>query len=1179
MATQEFLDAFRSGGVDLRHLLLLVVPRNDDLASDTLYLSDSEIGTLGGVVPGVGSGHLWQSAVKDFGPISCPGAFCGTSIALAGAAVTLNADKQIILSSSATASTLRNMLQTHVMTNASATIYRMIPQLGAANDAQLLGEYRVISFELDGSDLRLQLRQRTEWNKAIAPRYVNKQEYPRSPDEAAGIGLPLAYGNVSGLGLRRPWPSAFGADYRWLDMVRAPRRSVGAVLVDSGRGAGAAQNPSAKVVMAGHACESVVDTSLGTMLYMKSKNVDRLLVIDAPGGNVFNTSTEAGVLLPDQFGFAWIGNIPGEVYNPTSGALNPRHILSPSDATYSYLDYAAGLRNLEFRWSPNEKIGFGVTYQYIVGYQSTANLASLGLYLGVNPAIDDWALRLALPASTAPTVLATNTFALADADPWDFFSQYQFRVMFRGGTPAGQAKVFFVGWVIKFKPYEATVVTERFVGRYRTVQRSVKVPFIRRPLFYPYQEPALEPAVTELEGSFFCNVRGHKDDGSGTYTGTASTLIERLPDIIRHLLVTYGAESPANIEAGESAIGSFVSARAVLIDERGATLRYAMSIGISTDMTAAIAQLGASGLAMPHISPYDNKWKIIVWRAAPPITYPWQFSRWDVVDAMGPKVEHTPLPELLTGVRVAYGYNGFTRSYDSEVALSHNRSVAGYEYFGLRDQLLTVTASVNDRLNFKETWSGATIYTMTLTAGDYATPHLLAKHITARMRVAAPNDHLVSVCNVIEEGYNDRLKYTDPTARFVGIKPGTYTTMEALRSEAQRALNQTGTITGCSWTAPSPVITPSNPAVLDFLAVGQPVSGTGIGGGSVVTSITATYFTVSVLTTASGSNATLTASFVASWASPSVTITLANPAHAAKFTRGMRLVGTGISATALITTVNDAAGTITIDTSTTAAGNNANIQTLSSTGSQWLLRYTGGKFGVSKTAGTLTVPGYVVSANAARLDNAWGVLGFSRILADVTVPTTPTYTDANDVRFEDHLCLISLESTTDLLLSTGADGQDSATAVRHCGDLLGVSGESDLLQSLDAPHGTTCFFTPKGNREIALRKTAARYGARRDVEIEGRAIYDTRTALSLRNRIADLLGKPRTIITFNTTKAPDIERGDVFEFRADMDDFLPYPGLGSDGLWTGKRFIVTDVTHHLGPSSRDTTIVAVDVTD
>jgi hypothetical protein len=467
---------------------------------------------------------------------------------------------------------------------------------------------------------------------------------------------------------------------------------------------------------------------------------------------------------------------------------------------------------------------------------------------------------------------------------------------------------------------------------------------------------------------------------------------------------------------------------------------------------------------------------------------------------------------------------------------------------------------------------------MTLTAGDYATPHLLAKHITTRMRVAAPNDHLVSVCNVIEEGFNDRLRYTDPTDRFVGIKPGTYLTMALLAREAQRALNQSGTIPGCSFGITQRTITPSNPAVLDFLMAGQPIFGTSIPAGATIVNVGATTFTISADTLAAGTAVTLTASFVATWAASSATVTLANPMWTAKFTRGMRLVGAGIQATATITTVNDLTGVLTLTLSNTVAGNNANIQTLSSTSSQWLVRYLNGKFGVSKTAGTLTVPAYVTSVHVARLDNAWGVLGFSRILADVTVPTTPTYSDANDVRFEDHLCLISLESTTDLLLSSGTDGQDSATAVRHCGELLGVDGSSDVLQSADASHGMTCFFTPKGNREIALRKTAARYGARRDVEVEGRAIYDTRTALSLRNRIADLLGQPRVTITFNTTKAPDIERGDVFEFRSDMDNFVPYPGLGSDGLWTGKRFVVVEVVHHLGPSSRDTTIVAVDVT-
>ena len=1190
MATQAFLDAFRQGGVGLRHIMLFAVPRDDGLATDYLYLSDSEVGTLGGVVPGVGLGKFWQSAVLDFGPISCPGAFCGTSVPLCTSSVTLNADKQVMLGSSGTASTLRDMLRTHVMTNALATIYRMIPTLAGADDAQMLGEYRVISFELDGSDLRLQLRQRTEWNKSIAPRYVNKQEYPRSPDEAVGLGLPIIYGAVSGLPLRRPWPSQYGTDYHALERMRGSRRAANAMFVDAGRGSGVATNPAAKVLVAGHKCKSIVDTAIGSMVFIQTG--DSLSALVASGGNIVNTATEAGILLPDDFSFAWLALKPSEILALASAVQNPRHVLLPNEKTFAFADYAAGFRELQARVESPSNPGDPIEMELVLGYSSGASVTGPLFSLVGESAGLAGPIWVTIPASQTPTVRSyitaftgwgSNNFW--PTTPWDYQGRvlrFTWDLINFPASCAGKIKIFFIGALIRYRPRQDVVQTERHTGEYRTVQRQAPSPWVGARLksyFSPYREPVILPAETELRGKFYCNVQGQEDDGSGTYTGTASALIERLPDIVRHLLVTYGAESAANIETGAATLGSFVAARAVLIDERGTDLKFALSISSSTDMMATLAGLCSGGLAMPHISPYDNKWRMIVWRAAPPITYPWKFSRWDVADEMGPKVEHTPLPDLLTGVRVAYGYNAFTRSYDSEVALSHNRSVAGYEYFGLRDQQLTVTASVNDRLNFKETWSGATIYTMTLTAGDYATPHLLAKHITARIRVAAPNDHLVSVCNVIEEGFNDRLRYWDPTDRYAGIKPGTYTTMEALRREALRALNQSSSIAGCSYASGQRIITPASAAVLDFLMAGQPIGGTGIPGGATIASVGATTFTISADTTAVGSGVTLTAYFVASWASGGTTVTLANPAWSAKFTRGMRVVAAGIAVTGVITTVNDVTGVLTVSVANTSAGNNVNVQSLSSTGSQWLLRYTGGKFGVSKTAGTLTVPGFVVSAHAARLDNAWGVLGFSRILADVTVPTTPTYANADDVRFEDHLCLISLESTTDILIASGADGQDSATAVRHCGDLLGTSGESDILQSLDAAHGMTCFFTPKGSREIALRKTAARYGARRDVEIEGRAIYDTRTALSLRNRIADLLGKPRSIITFNTTKAPDIERGDVFEFRDDINDLIPYPGLGSDGLWTGKRFIVTDVTHHLGPSSRDTTIVAVDVTD
>jgi hypothetical protein len=96
------------------------------------------------------------------------------------------------------------------------------------------------------------------------------------------------------------------------------------------------------------------------------------------------------------------------------------------------------------------------------------------------------------------------------------------------------------------------------------------------------------------------------------------------------------------------------------------------------------------------------------------------------------------------------------------------------------------------------------------------------------------------------------------------------------------------------------------------------------------------------------------------------------------------------------------------------------------------------------------------------------------------------------------------------------------------------------------------------------------------VTVSSRTIHDTDVAMSLRNRISALLRAPRNVIQFNTSKAPDIERGQVIAFDSSVDQLGAYPGPGTDGSWVGKSFVVTEVVHSVGPTSLATTIVAVD---
>jgi hypothetical protein len=148
-------------------------------------------------------------------------------------------------------------------------------------------------------------------------------------------------------------------------------------------------------------------------------------------------------------------------------------------------------------------------------------------------------------------------------------------------------------------------------------------------------------------------------------------------------------------------------------------------------------------------------------------------------------------------------------------------------------------------------------------------------------------------------------------------------------------------------------------------------------------------------------------------------------------------------------------------------------------------------------------------------------------------------------------------------------------AGRTCAGLLGFDAGEDLSAIGSRRHWTgVC---PKNARERDLASTASRYGVRRALVLDGKVIYDSETAREVRNRVVALAGVPRTVLTFSTHRAPDIQRGQVIQFAADVGELLPYPDPISDGSWTGKSFVVTEVEQNLGPTSFATRVVAVSV--
>jgi len=258
-------------------------------------------------------------------------------------------------------------------------------------------------------------------------------------------------------------------------------------------------------------------------------------------------------------------------------------------------------------------------------------------------------------------------------------------------------------------------------------------------------------------------------------------------------------------------------------------------------------------------------------------------------------------------------------------------------------------------------------------------------------------------------------------------------------------------------------------------------------------------------------------------------------------------------------TVTFSAGTKTMEER--AAELELAMRAISSTYSVTYTRATG-LFFISKTG----IPTWALNTVAA---SAYAMLGIR--------PTTRLAIQnvGSDVAVEEERFVIGYPAgaTFDIRWRTGTNGWGNTTLtnIKTAAPLLGYLPSDDSVGAY-----VYVGFCPKGEREAALELAATLYGERDPMEISSETIRSTETAREIRNRLIDLLSKPRVVIRFLTERAPDIERGNVIAFNADMDTYgRGYPEPSSDGSWVGKRFIVTEIEHSLGPQTCATKIVAV----
>lgn len=190
--------------------------------------------------------------------------------------------------------------------------------------------------------------------------------------------------------------------------------------------------------------------------------------------------------------------------------------------------------------------------------------------------------------------------------------------------------------------------------------------------------------------------------------------------------------------------------------------------------------------------------------------------------------------------------------------------------------------------------------------------------------------------------------------------------------------------------------------------------------------------------------------------------------------------------------------------------------------------------------------------------------------SDLSVNAAPAFGQYD--REEDTFYVGSTNATLDVLWRNGTNGVLGTK--RTAAEVLGFDWSNDSAGG-NSSHLGAC---PKRDLESLVGESDAIYGHKRPLNVDGRALYDTDTALEARDRMRALLSKARGVVMVATEVHADAERGDVIPCGASMDALRGYSVPGSGGSWAGRLFRVLETEQKFG-NSWHTELLTIDVTD
>jgi len=713
-------------------LVLLVKVELTDPSTLTLMLADTGYGDNNG---------YWEAAISNAGRISEPGEFLDPGPQIASWSFSVPMEWFPVAGSG---QDLRTMLQLYEFQEAKVTAY-IGDRLSDFSLAQQVFVGYINRLEMDREEVTFHLLADRFWNTMLPLSEVTSVNYPGHPEKSRGVVLPILIGEGVAINMRDPWPGPWNSV---LDQWKAGggRPTAMGVLVDSGV-AGA----KAKVVVAGHRTAlPVSDASQGAFIGMELLPGILSILEDAPVGGSgitsINTSTEAGFTLDDEKLIAYTAVLPIDVRitgtNPTT-ATNPRNALDPkNEVDFAKLDTAGAPKQLTLVLPSMAGLGTILEVKAFVAYKGPGTNTGNMRVRPLDPASGAFGTTINMTASTlgVATVLSGAWDAAWWTQQWDFggngaHAAIDLSIDMTGGGAAGVIEIYWACLVVKHR-VALSLVTAASPARSElrgwTPPRGYRNPrgWDNKPKAINVRVPEL-PATYQLLASVYGAFRGLTDTAGGAYTGVNGAMVERMPDVIRALMIEVAGVSGADFETGSFMFGSFVDARFLLRFFQPDAPNVAFQLTTRTTMLDLISELCRQLGACMYFDVEDSKWRIFRWADGDEISY---------ATAVRPEWLHMFECEKSSDVELAQGC--VVRWYKDELQgrnamETHVRSDGsgrGYNHAEFRDERFLVDTT-NRHFDYVE---NAVNKTVTLATGQ-KTPMQVADQLATDIWAARAN--------------------------------------------------------------------------------------------------------------------------------------------------------------------------------------------------------------------------------------------------------------------------------------------------------------------------------------------------------------------------------------------------------------------------------------------------------